>query len=148
MGHNKKKCVELINKAIREFMRIYRAAIKRSGIAENEFRVWYTLIVMDENFSQQEICDMWSMPKQTVNSIISRMVQMNYINLECVGKNRKVIRLTDLGKNYGETVTLPISNAEQRAFVTLPLNDQKLFIGSLSKYVEIMRREIYERTEF
>lgn len=46
MEHNKKKCVELVNKAIREFMLIYRAAIKRSGIAENEFRIWYTLIVM------------------------------------------------------------------------------------------------------
>lgn len=147
MEHNKKKCVELVNKAIREFMLIYRAAIKRSGIAENEFRIWYTLIVMGEDYSQQDICDMWSMPKQTVNSIISRMVQMNYVDLECVGKNRKAIRLTQSGKKYGELVALPISNAEQRAFVTLPIKDQEFFIGSLSKYVAVMRREIYERAE-
>lgn len=147
MEHNKKKCVELVNKAIREFMLIYRAAIKRSGIAENEFRIWYTLIVMGEDYSQQDICNMWSMPKQTVNSIISRMVQMNYVDLECVSKNRKAIRLTQSGKKYGELVALPISNAEQRAFVTLPIKDQEFFIGSLSKYVAVMRREIYERTE-
>lgn len=147
MEHNKKKCVELVNKAIREFMLIYRAAIRRSGIAENEFRIWYTLIVMGEDYSQQDICDMWSMPKQTVNSIISRMVQMNYVDLECVSKNRKAIRLTQSGKKYGELVALPISNAEQRAFVTLPIKDQEFFIGSLSKYVAVMRREIYERAE-
>lgn len=147
MEHNKKKCVELVNKAIREFMLIYRAAIKRSGIAENEFRIWYTLIVMGEDFSQQDICNMWSMPKKTVNSIISRMVQMNYVDLECAGKNRKVIRLTQSGKKYGESVALPISDAEQRAFVTLPIKDQEFFIGSLSKYVAVMRREIYERAE-
>ena len=45
-----------------------------------------------------------------MNSIISRMVQMNYVDLECVGKNRKAIRLTQSGKKYGELVALPISN--------------------------------------
>lgn len=116
MEHNKKKCVELVNKAIREFMLIYRAAIKRSGIAENEFRIWYTLIVMGEDFSQQDICNMWSMPKQTVNSIISRMVQMNYVDLECAGKNRKVIRLTQSGKKYGESVWKKICRSAGKCF--------------------------------
>lgn len=147
MEMNTNERIELVNKAIREFMLIYRAAIKRSGIAENEFRIWYTLIVIGGDCSQQDICDMWSMPKQTANSIISRMVQMNYAELECVGKNRKVIRLTEAGKKYGELVALPISNAEQRAFMNLHTEDQKLFIGSLSRYVAVMRRRIYERAE-
>lgn len=147
MEMNTNERIELVNKAIREFMLIYRAAIKRSGIAENEFRIWYTLIVIGGDCSQQDICDMWSMPKQTANSIISRMVQMNYVELEFAVKNRKVIRLTETGKKYGESIALPISNAEQRAFMNLHTEDQKLFIGSLSRYVAVMRRRIYERAE-
>ena len=147
MEMNTNERIELVNKAIREFMLIYRAAIKRSGIAENEFRIWYTLIVIGGDCSQQDICDMWSMPKQTANSIISRMVQMNYVELEFAVKNRKVIRLTETGKKYGESNALPISNAEQRAFMNLHTEDQKLFIGSLSRYVAVMRRRIYERAE-
>ena len=48
---------------------------------------------MQEEYSQQDICNAWSLSKQTVNSIVSNMVKKGYVYLEMVpgSKNRKFI---------------------------------------------------------
>lgn len=56
---------------------------------------------MEGEHSQQDICSMWSLPKQTVNTIITHMVQKGFASLEVVPgtRNRKTIHLTEAGKS-------------------------------------------------
>lgn len=135
---------EVLNRKIKGLAGLYHGVYSGSAVSDNEFWVWYTLVTMDGDHSQQDICTLWSLPKQTVNTIIRRMVRRGLAVLEVVPgtRNRKIIRLTEAGREYGETVVKPVSEAEQRAFRRMPEEDQVRFLDVMSKYVDMLKEEL------
>lgn len=100
----------------------------------------------DDEYTQQDICALWSLPKQTVNNIITHMVQKNYAVLEVVPntRNRKIIRLTETGRQYGVDLVTPIYNAEERALDRLNPEEILACAKSLSKFTGILKEELDE----
>jgi len=147
MNTNTKAQLEMINQQIKELVGIYRSAYNTTDISDNEFWIWYALIVMDGDFTQQDICSTWTFSKQTVNTIITNMVKKGYATLEVVPgtKNRKLIRLTDAGQKYGESVVLPVFEAEQRAFAKLSEDDQLAFGKFLGSYIHNLKEEFHAK---
>lgn len=145
MDHNTKEQLETVNQQIKEMVSIYRGAVGHSGVSENEFWIWYSLVEMDGEYSQQDISGIWSMSKQTVNTIIMNMVRKGYVELDVIPgtRNRKVIRLTEFGKARGEELVRPISLAEQRAFARLPEEDRLACTAAFSRYITILKEEVY-----
>lgn len=145
MEHNAKEQLEAINQQIKELVGVYRGIVSRSGISENEFWIWYSLIIMEGEYSQRDICNSWSLSKQTVNTIVTHMVERGMAFLEVVPgtRNRKIIRLTEVGKKYGESIVRPVSEAENRAFSRLPEADRLACIVAVRKYISILKEEIY-----
>ena len=133
-----------LNRKIKGLAGLYHRAYSGSAVSDNEFWVWYTLVTMEGEYSQQDICALWSLPKQTVNTIIRRMVRRGMAVLEVVPgtRNRKIIRLTETGREYGETVVMPVSEAEQRAFRRMPEEDQLRFLDVMGKYLDMLKEEL------
>lgn len=146
MKEQTKQQLENLNQQIKELSGIYHQAAVRLGISDNEFWVWYTVFVMGEEYSQQDICEIWSLPKQTVNSVVMNMVKRGFIKLEVVPgtRNRKLLRLTDKGKSYGEAVVRPIFEAEYRTIARLTEEERQLCISLLNKYIRYLREELHE----
>ena len=136
--------MEILNKRIKELVGIYKPAISNLGISENEFWIWYALITMGDNLSQQDICGMWSFSKQTVNTIISHMVDNGYATLEVIPgtRNRKNIHLTDEGRRFGESLVVPIASAEERALERIPMEERLECLSILKKYTALLKEEI------
>ncbi len=149
MERSTKEQLEQINQQIKELVSIYRGAVSHSGISENEFWIWYALVNMQGEYSQQDICGLWSLSKQTVNTIITHMVQKGYITLEMIPgtRNRKRILLTEAGRAYGERLVMPVSMSERRALERLPMEDRELCTQILGKYIRILKEEIYGTEE-
>ena len=145
MRNNSREQLELINQQLKELASIYSKSIKKCTVSTNEFWIWYALISMEEELSQQDICGMWAFSKQTVNTIISHMVKNNYVTLEVVPgtRNRKNIHLTERGRKFGESVIVPISNAEVRALERIPLTERAACIAVLAKYAKLLKEEIH-----
>ncbi len=135
--------LELVIQQFKELTGVYRGAVSHSGVSENEFWIWYTLTVSDEEYSQQDICLAWSLPKQTVNNIITQMVHKGYAVLEVVPdtRNRKIIQLTEQGRAYGRALVMPVLTAEERALSRL--DPQELFACSrvLSTFIGFLTQE-------
>ncbi len=144
MKDDSKKQLETMNQQIKDMVGIYRNAVGRLGMSENELWIWYTLIVMDGDYSQQDICGMWSMSKQTVNTIISNMVRKGFASLEVIPgtRNRKEIRLTKAGRGYGEVVVKPLFEVERRAIEKLSEDERTACITSFSKYIGFLKEEM------
>lgn len=145
MERNTKEQLEVINQQIKEIVGIYRGIVSRSGISENEYWIWYALIIMDGEYSQQDICNSWSLSKQTVNTIVMNMVKRGLVSLEAAPgtRNRKIIRLTQTGKEYGENIVRPVSEAESRAYGRLPEEDWLACTVAFGRYINILKEEIY-----
>jgi len=132
------------NERIREITGVYKDAIKGSGVAENEFLIWYSLVVWEHDCSQQDICDTWSLSKQTVNTIIKNLKNRGLVFLKAIPKtkNRKKICLTEEGRHYGEHIVLPIYQAEQTAFKHLPQENCAACLETLEMYHYFLRKEL------
>ena len=49
MEDNSVKQLEVINQQIKDLVGIYRGAVSRLGMSENELWIWYTLITVDRD---------------------------------------------------------------------------------------------------
>lgn len=144
MNDDCRKHLDVINQQIKDVIGLYRNAVSRLGMSENELWIWYTLIIMDGDYSQQDICGIWSLSKQTVNTIISKMVRKGFARLETVPgtRNRKVIRLTKDGEVYGESKVRPLFEVEQRAINRLSVEERSACTQAFKKYIDFLREEM------
>lgn len=139
---------DLITRKVKELSSLYRDAISRCDVSENEFWIWYSLIVLEEQCTQQDLCRAWSLPKQTVNHIINNLVKKEYVTLHAIPgtRNKKIICLTALGREYGSTIVQPVFETEQRVFRKLPQEDRLAFLKFLEKFTAGLRSEIAAAT--
>ena len=116
-----KEQVDVINQRIKEYNSLYRIAAREAGI--------------------------FSLPKQTVNSLISSLTKRGYVFLEHIPgtRNRKVIRLTEEGQNYGRSRVMWIFEAEQRVMEETEPEEVQALISILGKYIRHLKREFTEK---
>lgn len=141
-----KKQVGVINRRIKEFNSLYHIAARKTGICDGELCIWSVLLSI-EKYSQQDLCDLFSLPKQTVNSLISSLIKRGYVFLEHVPgtRNQKVIRLTEKGQGYGQTRVMWIFEAEQRVMEETDPEEVQVLISMLGKYIQHLKREFNEK---
>lgn len=136
--------LEFINQQLKELTSLYRAAVRKSAISENEFWIWYALLILKGIDSQQDICHIWSLPKQTANTIISNLVKKGYVRLEVIPgtRNCKQICLSEQGRAYGEQIVMPIYRAERRALEQLSSDERAICRAAIQRYIQLMRQEL------
>lgn len=147
MEKDVRKSLEELNQQMRELTAIYHRMAGKYGISDGEFWVWYTLLLFDGELSQQDICEMWFLPRQTVNSAVSGMVRRGDVRLEAMPgtRNKKIIHLTPKGKQYGEGIFRGIYKAEQRAVEKMTPRERQDGADALSKYVHSLKEELAEK---
>ena len=45
MNYNRKEQLQAMNRQIKELSGVYRSALSRLGLSENEFWIWYALLI-------------------------------------------------------------------------------------------------------
>lgn len=136
----------LVIQQIKELVGVYRGAIKHLAISESEFWIWYTLVTMPGQYTQQDICAMWSLPKQTVNTVITGMRLKKFAYLVAVPgtRNHKTVHLTEEGKRRGEEIVGQVTQAEQKAYAKMPEEELSLLTQLFGKYIGTLRGELHE----
>ena len=79
MNEEIKLQIRRMNQRIKELDSIYHTAANQIGVSDGEITVWSVLLTAEQSYSQQELCDLLSLPRQTVNSIISKMVKKGFV---------------------------------------------------------------------
>lgn len=145
MEQSTKGMIDLINQKIKELNSIYHSAASKSGISDGEICIWSALLNSEEEYSQQDLCDLLFLPKQTVNSIVSNLIKKGFVFLEHVPgtRNRKVIRLSEAGQAYGKEKVMWIFQAEQEAMEGSDPQEVQSTIFMLEKYI-VRLRELLE----
>lgn len=146
MDDQVKKQIDIINQYIKELNSLYHIAAVKSGISDGEICIWSMLLTTDKAYSQQDLCEILFLPKQTINSIVSGLIKKGYIFLEHVPgtRNRKVIRLSDEGRAYGEKNIMWIFEAEQHAMEDSDANEIGTLISIFKKYISNLKKEFTE----
>lgn len=147
MDRKTREQIDVINQRIKELNSLYHMAAVKSKISDGEVDIWSALLTTTEEYSQQDLCEILSLPKQTVNSLIAGMVKKGFVVLEHIPgtRNRKVIRLTEEGRSYGIEKVQWIFDAEQRAMEDTDAAEVQAYVSMLEKYIKKLRKEIEEK---
>ena len=139
--------IDTINQRLKELNSLYHIAAMKSDITDGEISIWSALLESDGVYSQQDISDLLFLPKQTVSSIISNLVKKGFVYLEHVSgtRNRKVICLTEAGRDYGESKVRWIFQAEERALEQTDPEQVQACIEMIEKYISHLKREFDEK---
>ena len=100
--------------AIDQIDQAYYRALRTLVIKANAFVLFYA-IADGQPYSQKRICDEWSVPRTTLNTIVQEYIGKGYIRLVSTGHKEKEIILTDTGKAFVKEVLTPIFSAEETA---------------------------------
>lgn len=93
---------------------LYLKAVKRMGVKSGRFVLFYA-IADGRVYSQKQICDDWSLPRTTLNSIVRDCVRDGLVRLVPRGNKEKDILLTDEGRALVERIFSPLFAAEAKA---------------------------------
>ncbi len=96
------------------------------------------------DYSQSEISDALSVPKQTINSAMKSMIQNDLATLEVAPEQskKKIIRLTERGSVYTAEQILPLQEAEKNAFLLLDVAERDELVRLSGKYASNLQKEL------
>lgn len=95
---------------------IYYQWARKIGLKENMLSLLYALS-NGEPYTQKQISEEWLIPKTTINTVIKECILNGYIVLQHEPHTKeKRICLTDIGKEYAESVLCELKAAEMQAF--------------------------------
>lgn len=98
---------------------------------------------------QSEICERLSATKQTVSAIIKKFWKLGYISLteSETDRRNKIVRFTELGKDYAGKIIPPAANAEIDAMAELNSKDIKELVRITTVFSEHMKNKFSEIKE-
>lgn len=117
---------------------MYEEWAKKRGLSSNSVLVLYSLYELKENCTQKSISQKWSIPKQTINTILKEFSANGYIELltDKEDKRNKLITLTPKGRTYAGKIIEALHKRELFAMnrmgldnVTRMNDDTELFIN-------------------
>ncbi|MFC0034167.1 MarR family winged helix-turn-helix transcriptional regulator [Cardiobacterium valvarum] len=111
---------------------LYDRWAKEQGINPTTFSILYSLYP-EETCTQSDICTLWGIAKQTISTQSNDLMDRGLLHIEQDNDNRrrKLLRLTDAGRDYARPFVEPLHRAEEKAFATLGLElGQQLLRGA------------------
>ena len=122
---------------------IYHTAAVKAGVSDCAFWILYTLTETQSKYTQSEVCDYISMPRQTVNSALKKLEADGYLTLcRDSGKMGKNIQLTEKGKNFANRYIVPVMLAEDAACNHFKTNEKEVFIKMFRSIIGHLKSEI------
>lgn len=119
---------------------IYADFSKKSNVSPTLLWILYALND-GKVHTQKDLCYDWSLPKSTVNTLISELKNNDYITLNPIkGKRREMtILLTSKGKSYADSVLENIYKKEKKVFDTFK-NQASILLEKLTFLENLLKQ--------
>lgn len=133
-----------LNQCFKQVDEIYHKLAVRYKLSDSAFWILYSLCESKEPCTQNDFCQDWFFPKQTVNSTIANLVKVGYIALESMpgSRNSKRIVMTEAGKAYTKGTIKPLLRAEQAAFERMSEEERETYLELTRKHISYLDEEI------
>lgn len=131
------------NRLYKEMDEIYHDYAKACGLSDTAVWVLYTICENTKEYTQAELCSLWSYSRQTVNSALKSLESQGVLQLVAAPESRKnkLIRLTAEGKRLVEQKIMPLLEADRKSFGELDAVERGIFLALNRKYVKALRNQ-------
>ena len=134
--------MQTLDRLYKESDRICNDYAAHFGMNNTAFWVLYTLSRADEPVTQNDLCEEWFFPAQTINSAVSGLVKKGLVRLEPIPgtKNRKSIVLTEAGRELcGRTISI-VDEIERAAMLGFTEEERELYLSLFRRHLENLKK--------
>lgn len=130
--------IKIVTDCINKIAYLYEEWAKQYNVNSYVLDVLYAIRVMGIT-KQKKIIESWGMPKQTVNTVIIKLQNKNYIRLiqDKNDKRSKIIELTPEGEVYADLILNPLLECENSVFESMGKEDIDIWIKIMRKYARL-----------
>ena len=133
--------LQVLNKLYKESDHIYSKLASRLGMTNSTFWILYAISHSEEPLTQNDLCNDYFFPVQTVNSTVTNLLKKEIIRLEFIPgtRNRKKIILTDKGKKYVDETINKADEIEKDAFLMFSEEERDLYISLFKRHIDYLK---------
>lgn len=134
--------IKAINCIVNRTDYLYEKWAKQQSVNSYLLMILYMLSAADIN-TQKEIANIYGMPKQTVNTVITDLHKKGYIKLIPNEKDKrsKVIKLTDEGMQYADAIVNPLLSCEKNVLEKMGEKRVGMLIDTMNQYADLLEKE-------
>lgn len=131
------------NKIYLEMDEFYHKAAVNCGLSDSAFWIFYAICEGGDGCLQKDICNVFSVSKQTIHSAIRKLEEEGYLYLKG-GKGRdKHIYLTEKGIGFVEEKIAPMIAIENKTFEKMGEEESRKMFSATEQYIRLLK-ETYE----
>lgn len=127
--------------------KLYSKWAKERGLTYDSLFVLCAIYSAKGDCCQKEICEEWSMPKQTVNSILKNFEKKGYVCLGTDAKDRrnKTVRLTAEGQRYAAEIVGELDQVEIAAARRMGVKNMGLLVEVNRMFYSYFQEEMEQK---
>lgn len=137
------KLLSQYNGLYKEMDEVYHTLARHYGLSDCALWILYILRETQTPQTQNEICELLSLSKQTVNSALKKLEKEDYIRLEPQpgSQKNKLVRFTARGEALAEKTIDNVFEMEQAAFAQFSDDECAVYLQLIQKHVRCLQRE-------
>ncbi|MFR2776157.1 MAG: MarR family winged helix-turn-helix transcriptional regulator [Anaerostipes sp.] len=112
------------------------------GLTDTAFLILYCLVELGDGCLQKDICEMYCMSKQTVNSSVKSLETKGFLK-RVAGKGRDMhLFFTDCGLEFANRHIGPVIEMENHTFACMPEQEREELLRLTRKYSQIFKEHV------
>lgn len=139
--------IETINQIVNERDSIFDHIALCSGVSELAYMILYIIETeKGKNWIQSDLADSFFFSRKSVNSAVSKLCDegLIYLDSSTFNGNKKVLKLTDSGKEFCTKWIAPVIKANDESFLALSEEELRLMIELERKQLKAFKEKIKE----
>lgn len=145
MNHHIREQLSILNNIEKKLNSLYHEISVKLGLSDTALWILHSLFDSETTYTQNDFCESWMYPRQTVNSAIANLVKAEYVTLTVIPgtRNSKAIELSETGVKFCREHIRPLHMAEERAFSQIGDAEREKFVALREKQYALLEKEIH-----
>ncbi len=143
MNEHLQQQLQILNRLYKESDHIYNGLAAKLGMTDTTFWVLYAIAHCAEPMTQNDLCNDFFFPVQTIHSAINNLRKDGILELQVIPgtRNRKAILLTEKGKSFVENTINKADEIEKNAFLCFNEEEREVYLSLFRRHIEYLKNE-------
>ena len=112
------------------------------GLSDSSMMILYTICNSGDHCLLHDICKLSGASKQTINSALRKLEKEEIIYLEHFQGKKKMVYLTDKGKDLAKHTVFHLIEMENAIFESWPENEVEQYLNLTQKYLVSLKEQM------
>ena len=137
-----------VNLSLNKIRGAYTAWAKANGVNYHELLLLYFMLDHPQ-CTQKQVCELYLLPKQTINNVVIRLKDEGYLNLlsDTDRQREKLLELTPAGRQYAGNILTPLLAVEERVLCRVGEEGIRQMADTAERYGALLAEEMTGGTE-